>query len=565
MKNLESLRVGSRLALGFGALVVMLLSMASLSLWKLSAMNDALTDLATFNAAETNSISQALTYANQASAAARNLIILNDLPRMQEQRRIFDEQVERSTDLFAKTQELFNQDPGTTDDERQFLRRSEELRRAAMPLVQQAANLGFKNDPAAPEFMITQAGPAIDLWLKELGLFRDYEVQQVGASAVQARATYHAARVLLLVLAVLAATFAIAIGWVITRSILRQLGGEPMDAAALASEIANGNLRIAAGLKDGDRSSLMYSLDTMKKTLATIVSGIKASSEAISVAASQIAQGNTDLSQRTEEQAASLGETASSMEELTSTVRHNAENATQATALANTASAVAQRGGEVVGQVVETMHGIAGSSSKMFEIITVIEGIAFQTNILALNAAVEAARAGEQGRGFAVVAGEVRTLAQRSATAAREIKEMINNATHQTDAGSKLVEDAGSTINEVVQSVKRVADIISEISAASAEQSTGIGQVNTAVTQMDEVTQQNAALVEQAAAAAQSMAEQAQALRNAVAIFRVDDARDLNSLTVGETKLAPQSATIKKPSGSLTPSRTEAATDWSAF
>ncbi|MEJ0002838.1 MAG: methyl-accepting chemotaxis protein [Pararobbsia sp.] len=255
--------------------------------------------------------------------------------------------------------------------------------------------------------------------------------------------------------------------------------------------------------------------------VAEVIGEVRRSAGSVGVASQQIATGNTDLSQRTEEQAASLEETASSMEQLTATVRQNADNAMQATTLASTASEVARRGGDVVGRVVETMHGISDSSTKVAEIITVIEGIAFQTNILALNAAVEAARAGEQGRGFAVVASEVRTLAQRSAAAAREIKDLIGESVNRVDAGSKLVEEAGGTINEVVRSVMKVADIVSEISSASEEQRTGIEQVNQAVSQMDQVTQQNAALVEEASAAAHSMAEQAQVLRDAVAVFQI--------------------------------------------
>jgi methyl-accepting chemotaxis protein len=260
----------------------------------------------------------------------------------------------------------------------------------------------------------------------------------------------------------------------------------------------------------------------MRRQLSGVVARIKTSAESISVAAGEIAQGNVDLSQRTEEQAASLEETAASMEELTSTVRLNTENALQASSLAASASDTAAEGGEVVDRVVSTMRDISDSSSKVAEIISVIEGIAFQTNILALNAAVEAARAGEQGRGFAVVAGEVRTLAQRSATAAREIKELIGSSVEHVNAGSSLVLDAGKTMDELVRSVKRVTDIMGEIASASNEQSTGIEQVNVAVGQMDEVTQQNAALVEQASAAAQAMAEQANSLRRAVAVFKVD-------------------------------------------
>lgn len=309
------------------------------------------------------------------------------------------------------------------------------------------------------------------------------------------------------------------------RSIRTSLGGEPDYAAGLCKRIANGDLGMNVDLRPGDTSSLMASLRAMRDSLSRVVLEVRENAEGVATASGQIAQGNLDLSSRTEEQAASLEETASSMEELTATVRHNTDNARQAATLAGTASGVARRGGEVVGRVVETMQEISGSSAKMSEIITVIEGIAFQTNILALNAAVEAARAGEQGRGFAVVAGEVRTLAQRSATAAKEIKDLIGDSVSRVDAGSKLVGEAGRTINEIVESVKRVADIVGEISSASVEQSTGIEQVSQAVSQMDQVTQQNAALVEEASAAAQSMVQQAQALREAVAFFKIEDAK----------------------------------------
>jgi methyl-accepting chemotaxis protein len=268
-------------------------------------------------------------------------------------------------------------------------------------------------------------------------------------------------------------------------------------------------------------AQLMQALEHMNAGLKRIVGEVRASSEAIGSGIGQIAGGNADLSQRTEEQASNLEETAASMEELTSTVKHNAENARQANQLAAGASEVALRGGEVVGQVVGTMSSINESSKKIVDIIGVIDGIAFQTNILALNAAVEAARAGEQGRGFAVVASEVRNLAQRSAAAAKEIKQLIGDSVDKVGAGTKLVDEAGKTMQEIVGSVKRVTDIMSEITAASQEQSAGIEQVNQAIAQMDEVTQQNAALVEEAAAAAESMQEQAQNLETAVAVFRL--------------------------------------------
>ncbi len=312
-----------------------------------------------------------------------------------------------------------------------------------------------------------------------------------------------------------------AIYYFILRFVSRPLGGEPAAATAVASRIAAGDLAQAVAVKEGDDSSLMAAMAKMQQNLADIIGKINDTAGTITIASAEIAAGNADLSSRTEEQASSLEETASSMEELSSTVKQNAENAKQANQLAIGASAVAVKGGKVVGEVVGTMSSINESSKKIVDIISVIDGIAFQTNILALNAAVEAARAGEQGRGFAVVASEVRSLAQRSAAAAKEIKALIGDSVDKVGAGTKLVDEAGKTMQEIVASVKRVTDIMAEITAASQEQSAGIEQVNQAITQMDQVTQQNAALVEEASAAADSMQEQTRDLTQAVATFNV--------------------------------------------
>ena len=333
-------------------------------------------------------------------------------------------------------------------------------------------------------------------------------------AAVTARRATYISLLLMVSIGALAMAGAVLFSRTVSRPLLRALG------CAQAVSIGDLSIELDASGKD-EIGQLLEALKHMQQSLSRVVSEVRRSAEGVATASAEIASGNLDLSSRTEEQAASLQETAASMEEITATIRQNASNAVNASALASDASATATRGGQVMEQVVTTMQGISESSSKVTEIIGVIDSIAFQTNILALNAAVEAARAGEQGRGFAVVASEVRTLAQRSAAAAKEIKSLISQSTDRVHAGSALVGGAGQIIAEIVGSVQRVTDIVGEISSASKEQASGIEQVNIAVTQMDEVTQQNAALVEQASAAAQALSEQANGLREAVAVFKL--------------------------------------------
>jgi methyl-accepting chemotaxis protein len=351
--------------------------------------------------------------------------------------------------------------------------------------------------------------------LQEVNAFQKKLVEELGARSAR---LYESTRMIVLVLGIIATFGGILGAWLVSRSITRPLG----YAVQVAQMVAAGNLtsQVVVSTKD-ETGQLLQALKDMNDSLYKTVAQVRSSTDTIATASSQIASGNLDLSSRTEQQASSLEETASSMEELTSTVKQNADNARQANQLAVTASDVAVKGGNVVSQVVHTMGSINESARKIVDIISVIDGIAFQTNILALNAAVEAARAGEQGRGFAVVATEVRSLAQRSANAAKEIKTLIGDSVEKVGAGSKLVNQAGATMDEVVASVKRVTDIMSEITAASQEQSAGIEQVNQAIAQMDQVTQQNAALVEEAAAAAESMQEQAGHLAQVVGIFKL--------------------------------------------
>ncbi|GAB3373666.1 methyl-accepting chemotaxis protein [Massilia agri] len=346
--------------------------------------------------------------------------------------------------------------------------------------------------------------------------------KQAVATVAAAEAVGRQATILSYSLMLLGAVAAVVAGVLVSRSITRPLE----DAVEVAQNVASGDLRTTIDVRSQDETGqLLQALKDMTGSLQTIVAQVRNGAETIAVASDEIAQGNADLSARTEQQAGAIEETASSMEEMTTTVQRNAENAQHASMLAISACDVASKGGQMVEQVVGTMASISESSKKIVDIISVIDGIAFQTNILALNAAVEAARAGEQGRGFAVVAGEVRNLAQRSATAAKEIKELINDSVARVDAGNLLVGQAGATMGEIVSSVRSVMDIIAEISTASAEQGAGIAQINMAVGEMDTTTQQNAALVEEAAAAAQSLRDQTVALNDVVSVFKLEDAR----------------------------------------
>ena len=375
-------------------------------------------------------------------------------------------------------------------------------------------------DDAAHALLITMR-PSQRAFFAAIGEITKLQTAIMTKEGQAAREDGHDAIVLTLILAGFALIAASAMAVTITRGLVRQLGAEPGEVVSIASAIADGNLAVAIRTRAGDTSSILVAMQRMRERLAEVVGQVRLSSDAIATGSVEIASGNADLSQRTEAQAGNLQQTAASMEQLTGSVRSSAETAGVANQLASEASAAATRGGVAVNRVVATMNEIAASSRKIGDIIGVIDGIAFQTNILALNAAVEAARAGEQGRGFAVVAGEVRSLAKRSSEAAREIKSLIGSSVERVEAGSRLVAEAGKTMDELVGAVQRVKDIMGEITTATAEQSDGIAQVNIAIAQLDQVTQQNAALVEQSTAAAESLREQATTLNGAVGTFQV--------------------------------------------
>ena len=374
----------------------------------------------------------------------------------------------------------------------------------------------------AIQMMRSETMPLLYRLQEHIAAFVELQNRTVVAGGKEVQQNIDTVRVGMLALGTLALLIGIAAAHFITSGLLKQLGGEPEHAVEVATRIASGDLAVVVDTKANDQSSLMFAMKKMRDSLAGIVGQVRDGTDTIASASSQIAAGNLDLSARTEEQASSLEETASSMDQIIGTVKQNADNARQANQLALTAAEIASKGGAVVSEVVDTMGSIHDSSKKIVDIISVIEGIAFQTNILALNAAVEAARAGEQGRGFAVVATEVRSLAQRSSAAAKEIKNLIDNSVERVDAGAALVDQAGATMREIVASVNRVTDIMGEITAASGEQTQGIEHISKAISEMDTVTQQNAALVEEAANASAAMQEQAADLARLVSLFRLD-------------------------------------------
>jgi len=407
----------------------------------------------------------------------------------------------------------------TGDDDKAAMAKVGEARTHVLAATRRIDELKAAGDVAATQAYIDQTlNTSLATYfgaLQDFVRLQEHKREQAVAAAESARQT--ARWVGLSVMALVAAA---SLAWMVMLS--RSISGPLARVVQVSEAVAAGDLtqQLEVDRKD-EIGQLMQAMGAMSRKLRGVVAEVRQGVESVTTASSEIATGNLDLSQRTEEQAANLQQTAASMEQLTTTIKQNADTAQQATQLAGTASSVAAQGGAVVGQVVSTMEGITASSRKIAEIIGVIDGIAFQTNILALNAAVEAARAGEQGRGFAVVAGEVRNLAQRSAQAAKEIKGLIGESVEKVETGSKLVADAGQAMGDIVAQVKRVSDLIGEISAASLEQASGIGQIGDAVSQLDQVTQQNAALVEQSAAAADSLKHQAVQLANTVAVFKV--------------------------------------------
>jgi len=514
MRALHKLKIGVRLGLGFGLLVLMLSAMAAFSLLRLEGILSTVKYGDKILTEKLQPLYVAREALDQTGLAARNAFIFTDNADAMKELAIVDEQKEIYLATLKSMAPAFKGDADFDKVSAGLLAMAEELKRPRK--YREAGQMQEYGD-----FLVKECSPLRRQIVRDINVVIKQTEQRMAEADDASNSLFNRSIAWIIGITIVTVLIGILVAVVITRGLLKQLGGEPDYAAEIADHIAKGDLAIEISIKDGDKGSLLMSMKEMRDNLARIVGQIREGAHTIASASTQIASGNADLSARTEEQAGSLEETASAMEELTATVQRNADNAQQANTLGATASTVAVKGGSVVGQVVETMSSINESSRKIVDIIAVIDGIAFQTNILALNAAVEAARAGEQGRGFAVVASEVRSLAQRSATAAKEIKELIADSVNKVASGTELVELAGSTMDEVVSSVQRVTGIVGEISVASQEQRHGIVQVSGAISQMDEVTQHNAALVEQAAAAARSLQEQAESLTRAVSLFKL--------------------------------------------
>ncbi len=513
----KNLSIARRLALGFGISVALGAGIATYSSFTMRGLNDEIDALANDRMLKLVQLGQIRSNVQANNSLARNVVI-NNAPGFVagEKKKIFAYR--------DKTREIIGtlEKTAVSQEGRGLVEALAEVYPAFEASLDTAMALGVAGDrEGASAFLYGQGRALQNATLAAIDKLSALQQQRAAEISRRSLQTTRTSSQLMFGLALLMACVGIAVSWLLSRSIRQALGAEPGELSVAVARVADGDLRQALAVSPGDQSSVLANIARMQARLTEVVFGVRARSESVATASAQIAQGNNDLSARTEQQASALQQTAASMEELSSTVRQNADNARQADQLALGASSLAAEGGDAVGRVVETMKGIHEASRRIGDIIGTIDGIAFQTNILALNAAVEAARAGEQGRGFAVVAGEVRSLAQRSADAAREIKALIGDSVARAGQGAVLVDGAGAKIAEVVDAIRRVTGVVGEISAASVEQSQGVGQVGEAVAQMDQATQQNAALVEESAAAAGSLRAQAEQLVQSVAFFQL--------------------------------------------
>lgn len=514
------MKISTRLACGFGLLVLLFIICTGTAFHALTQARERMDDAVNHKMKRFELVLDMRGSIRDMAIAVRNLALLTDPKAMQpEWKRL---EIQRALYVARRKELVVSMSESTSLKGSEALQKVLAAEDSALGTLMTAGKLGIENrQQAATAYLMTTARPSQQMLLAALNGLTDTEKQLTRGTVSEGSASVSRALTLLIVLVMLSVALAVITCILITRTLMRQLGGEPAEAQALAAAIAAGDLTRPVTLRRNDRVSLLASLDGMQANLRALVSQIKGASASVAQAADEISQGNTELSSRTEQQAAALQETAASMEQLTATVRSNTAGAQQTAASAREAVVLARNGEADVHRMADTMSDISQSAAKVRDITTIIESIAFQTNILALNAAVEAARAGEEGRGFAVVAGEVRSLAQRSATAARDIKLLIEQAVGQVESGVEVASGTGQSILRIVGMVSELADAMDNLSLASSEQMQGISQVSIAVSQMDGVTQNNAALVEESSSASLSLSEQAHALRGAVDVFRI--------------------------------------------
>ena len=517
---LQNMKIKTRLGLGFGVVLMLLSLVAGTAIYKMMNISTLVTEINEVSDAKLLALNDYQFAISERAIAARNLALMPAPEAQVKDVLIVKASQGRIDASLQKLKQSLALQGNLSADEREKVQTLTELDAKYAVVATTVVSLATSQKvPEAIAAIARDCNPLLMALLNHTTAYEEYLAAQVKADVEASKGVLRNAEIAIALLTGAALMIGVVFAWWLTRSITKPL----QQAVVIAEQVALGDLSTRIAHFSADESGqLLKSLQKMNDSLTGVVSNVRTTANGVATASSEIASGNLDLSQRTEQQASALEETAASMEQLGSTVRQNADNARQANQLAMGASTVAIKGGEVVNQVVSTMKGINDSSKKIADIISVIDGIAFQTNILALNAAVEAARAGEQGRGFAVVASEVRSLAQRSAEAAKEIKGLIGTSVARVEEGTALVDQAGVTMTEIVTAIKRVTDIMGEISAASTEQSAGVAQVGEAITQMDKATQQNAALVEESAAAAESLQAQAQQMVQAVAVFKLD-------------------------------------------
>ena len=489
--GIHATRISTRLSTGFGLVLLLSVIVTALGMHRVGQIDTILTNLSEVNQVKQRHALNFRGSVHDRAISLRDVVLASDAASIKRHLGDLFALADKYSRSAGPLDALLASRTDTVDAERAAVAGIKAAEAKTLPLI--AAVVALRQADKVQEataLLHGQAAPAFDAWLAAVNRLIDLEEKSAVAQAAIARGVAHDFSVLMVGVGLAAIALGVTAAWVIGRSLTRQLGGEPAYASSIVAAIAAGNLAVRIDTRPGDTSSLLFAMRGMRDSLVNIVTQVRHGTDTIATASREIAAGNHDLSRRTEMQAGNIEQTASSMEELTSTVKQNSDHARQANQLALSASEVATKGGAVVAEVVQTMASINESSKKIVDIIGVIDSIAFQTNILALNAAVEAARAGEQGRGFAVVATEVRSLAQRSAGAAREIKALIDDSVERVDVGAKLVDQAGATMAEIVDSVRRVTDIMGEISTASIEQTAGIEQVNSAVVEMDQVVQQ---------------------------------------------------------------------------